>query len=851
MTVPLAGRLTPLAIRHLREQWGRSLLTALGVAMGVALFVGTATATVSVTRGLDEWMADARGLTDVTASPAGRSTGGPLAGGAGVLPATDARRIGELPGVEATTGFFGFPTTVATEGGKRTSLQANQGASAAVLGLEFARASQLYTIDVSTGELPGPAQPAVVLTPSLASTLGVGVGDRVEVAGRASNAWVDVSGVLHERGLGRLGDVAFTSLETAWTISGGDPGLSQIAIRLDDGVDADDWVATHQSAVGEGVHLTQGSRSIARSLESLAVVGSVLTVLSIGVVFLAGFLVHLTLSMSVVERVQLYGLLAALGATASQIRRLVIAEAVGLGVVASVAGTGLGVAMAWGLLRASGRLLGPIDLTLSPIALLLGAFAGVGITVLSALVPAARAATIDAVVAIRGDYAHEPSRVAPTAVGAVLVGIGGLGLTVSGDSRVLAVCLPALLLGTILVLPSALKPLAPVIGRLTSRLSPGAGDVAVLHLAKERNRSAYTLALVMVAMALAAAAGTTRTSFIGSFDDFLDREYGRDFDVVAPASFTREFVDQIAAVDGVATASPANFALARLVTEDGDEDVQVYIVEPDSYLRLADLGWTPAAQQRAIEGLRAPDGILFPSAAAERLGLAPGDTVTIVGNRGPAEFRIVATAFLPNAVTDVYMNREAGEMHFGVDGPDRIAVTVASGYDAEEVATRIETAFGDDVSFIVATVDDFKADLREQVDAGVSGFALLLVMAGVVGLFGLANTLAVSMIRRFREIGILRAIGARRRQVAAMALVESLTLVAVAFLLAIPLGAFIARPLIATLSGGLGDLGVEYRYPWMLVPALAVVGLLLGGIASLWPARRAAGLEIDAALRFD
>jgi putative ABC transport system permease protein len=107
------------------------------------------------------------------------------------------------------------------------------------------------------------------------------------------------------------------------------------------------------------------------------------------------------------------------------------------------------------------------------------------------------------------------------------------------------------------------------------------------------------------------------------------------------------------------------------------------------------------------------------------------------------------------------------------------------------------------------------------------------------------------MIRRFREIGVLRAIGARRRQVAAMALVEALTLVAVAFVLALPLGIFIGRPLIATLSTGFSDLGVHYRYPWQLVPVLGLVGLAMGAAASVWPARRAARLEVDAALRFD
>ncbi len=847
-----AGRLTPLALQHLRERWGRSLLTGLGVAMGVALFVGAMTTTRSITGSLDAWVEETKGLTDLAALPAGRGASSAFGvGGTGTLLAADVERVRGLDGVVDATGFFGFPTTIESAAGKQTNLAANVGADAALLGADFEAARRLYGLSLSAGGLPAEGAQGVIVTPALASRLDIAPGDELEISGATGNNRFIVEGVLEERGLGRIGDVAFTSLPAAWSLAGERDVVGQIAIRLADDVDSHEWAAAHDEALGAGVRLVPASRAIDQQRQSLALIGGALTVLSVGVVFLAGFLVYLTLSMSVVERLQLYGLLSAIGATAAQIRRLVVAEAVGLGLLGSAVGSGIGLFMAWALLQLGGRLTGPVDLVVTPAALALGVVTGIGITTASAWLPARRAARIDAVAAIRGDYESLTPRVMPAVVGGVLAVVGGVGLLLSGDNAVLSLALPALLLGSILVLPWALRPLAPLVGRVTALLSPGGGDVAVLHLAKERTRSAYTLALVMVAIALAFAAGITRTSFIESFDESLDRNYGRDFDVVAPDTFAPGFTQQVAAVEGVGVASPQNFAIAQLRTAQGDEDVQMRMIDPQSYPGLAGFDWRDGTYAQARQGLMAGDSVVFPSTSADRLGLAAGDTVSIVTTEGPVEFRIAATAFLPNALPDVYLNRDAGRRYFGIHGPEVVAVTVAGGHDSAQVATRVEQTLGDDVTFIVATVDDIKADVRSQIDAGVSGFLFLLVMAGVVGLFGLANTLAVSMIRRFREIGILRAIGARRRQVAAMALVESLTLVAVAFVFAVPLGALIARPLIATFATGLGDLGVGYHYPWTLLPALAVAGLAIAALASVWPARRAARLEIDAALRFD
>ena len=849
-SVPELTRLTDLSSAHVRQKWGRSLLTACGVAMGVALFVGTLTATTSINRSVGSWAADAKGLADVVASPAGRSGGDPFStAGAGTLPPGEAARVSSLPGVESAAGVFALPTVFKTESGLSTALTANQGAHGGIAGVDFAAASRMYSVELASGSLPIEGNRAVVVTPTLAASLQLVVGDRIAVATGTGDNWLVVQGILRERGLGRFGDVAFADLPTVWQISGSAGGLTQIAVRLAEGTDVASWIEQHGASL-PGTRFSQGSTSVTQSLESLSVVAGALSVLSLGVACLAGFLVYLTMSASVTERLSLYGLLAALGASRRQIRRMVIMEATILGVIASVLGTALGIGLAFAAFQLGGRLLASVRLTVPPTAVVLGALLGLGITVVSSIPPAARAAQLDAVEAIRGDYSNDVLRRRLPAVGAILFLLGAAGLALSRGTGLVAVSLPALLAGAVVALPAALGPLAPWVGRLTSRLAPGAGDVAVLHLAREGNRAAYTAALVMVAMALTMAAATVRTSLLDVFNRHMDRSYGYDFELIPASTFDPVFVDRVAALDGVDRATPINYISASLLSPTGEMSVQVRSVDPADYFSGAQFSWRSGSEAEAVAGLQSANSVILPAGTAARLGVGQGDTVTVIGADGPVDFAVVATADIPFAVPTLFVNRDAGLTHFGVEGPSAIAVTVDAGEEAAGVADRLRSEL-DDVTFLVGTVDDIKQDVRAQVDAALGGFLLLLIMAGGVGLIGLANTLAVSMLRRFREIGILRAIGAYRKQVAAMGVVEALTLVLIALLLAIPLGALVASPLIRLVSAGFNDLAVPYRYPWQLVPFLGGLGVAMAVAASLWPARHVSRLEIDTALRLD
>jgi putative ABC transport system permease protein len=346
----------------------------------------------------------------------------------------------------------------------------------------------------------------------------------------------------------------------------------------------------------------------------------------------------------------------------------------------------------------------------------------------------------------------------------------------------------------------------------------------VLHLAKERTRSAYTLALVMLVMAMALATASLWTSFTQSFDRGLERIYGDDLGLLASSAVTPAF---LAALED----HPA--------------------IDPDAYLQVADFGMVDGDRASLAAALRAGGALVLPAPAAERLGVGRGDTVTLRTTDGELPFTVAATVEFNNSPTTIHVGAVDGRERFGIAGSRNLVLGVADGWEPAAAAEAVEADLGHLATFITVSTDDRKADTRAQIAGGLNGFIVLILLTAVVGAFGLANTLAVSITQRSREIGVLRAIGARRRQVQAVAVVEAATLVAVAFVLAVPLGALISGPLLRTVAATIGDFTLEHRLPWASVPLLALAGAVIGAAAAGFPARRAAALDIDTALRFE
>ena len=845
-------RLSRLGLRTLAERRWRSILTAGGVVLGVALFVGALLTTVSSLQGFDRFVDEASGQADVVITPAGAALGSLLQPEAGAVPAGVAEDLAGIDGVAGAAGVVAFPTAVRTDRGTAIEQELNRRAPAAVVGAAL-ESQTVYPVSLAAGQLPAPGAREVVVPSPMARSLDIGPGDVLHVAAPVGPLEVTITGVLEERGVGRLRTVVFTSIEAARAMGGLADGYTQVGIKLDRGIDVPAWVARHRAGVPGGVELIEAARPLRAFRSQIAMLNGALVVSAAGILFCGGFLIYLTLAMSVAERTRLYGILQSLGATRRQVHRLVVVEALVLGSAATAVGIVLGVVVARGLAAATERLLslfGSPPLVISWWALGAGAVVGIVTTVVAALVPARRAARVDPVTAIREAQLPEPNTTGRWFVGAILLSLGASLLALT-SGLAMAAAIVVIAVGSIQLMPFVIRPLAAALRPVMGKLSRGVGDIAVLHLARERSRSAYTLALVMLVMAFTIATAAVTGSYTRSLERELDRTLGSDLQLSAASTFPPAFLDALGAHPDVEAFTAIANASTTLTHGDTDERVYVQAIDPTSYFEVGSFSWSDGDDASARQALEGGGVVIFPTSAADRLGVERGDTVVMHTADGPAEFVVAGLAHLSNIPTRLVIAKADGERLFGTWGPDEAWVNVSGTRDLEAARRSLEDDLRPMAGFIASTPSEIKEDVRAQVAGGANGFYVLIFMAGAVGLFGLANTVAVSILQRYREIGLIRALGARRRQVRSMALVEAVTLVVAAFVLAVPLGALLSRPLLAAVQSNLGDVTVHYSFPWLVLPVVGVAGLVVGALAAALPARRAAALEIDDALRFE
>ena len=235
---------------------------------------------------------------------------------------------------------------------------------------------------------------------------------------------------------------------------------------------------------------------------------------------------------------------------------------------------------------------------------------------------------------------------------------------------------------------------------------------------------------------------------------------------------------------------------------------------------------------------------------ASQRKLKVGDSIKLQTTKGPHDFTIVATYATFGGPPEVVMGIDAGRMYFNARNPSGFQLNVTPSADVATVKTAIENGVGAKNTIRVTTVATIKQEAQKQFGQFFNVFYAIILVAGVVGLLGLANTLAMSVVQRTREIGILRAVGVTRPQIRRMVLVESATLSLVAYALSLPLGYVLSVVTLKGVSSAFG-FGVSYVYPAAWVPIVGLFGIFVAVVAAIAPGRRAARLHVVSALQYE
>ncbi len=825
----------------------RTALTTLGIGLGVAVLVAALILNAALDASVERSVRDLLGRASLRVSALQESglsaaTITAIAGTPGVTVAA--------PTLERRTFPLEAPSGAAASGGAPDPLT--------VLGVDPAADAALHDRAITSGRWLPDTGGGAVLSEGLASGEGLSVGSTITLLGSADagpTAFPVVGIVAATRGDADPGGrVAWIPLASAQRLFGTagvtsvdvatapDAPVSGVAAALDRAITAEPWIlATADDLTGSLDASTVQFRLTVGLVAAIALFGG-------------AFLIFNTMAMTVAERARDLGLLRAAGMTRGQVTRQVLGSALILGVGGVIVGLVGGVALA--ILAVA--YLGPDGLPVAlgqpaipPVAPAIGAFFGIGVTLAAALEPALRAGRISPVAALTArldQSADLRARLRWLLLVFLVVGAAGILLWPGATTTPLGLVGPLAIYGLFLVVALAsswlVGPLGALAGLLARPFLPIEERLTRGSLVRDRSRTVLTVGALAVALgvmvALGGVAATTRQEATAWIDDVVPGDLL--LTSVRPVGLDEPVVADLAAVSGVARVSPyARFSIAS----DGQRLDAAAVVGSDL---LADGRLTLTAGDRAmaLQALDAGGSVILPQALADRLGLPLGATLRVLSGRTVLPFKVVGIAArtMPGvAGASVLVGWREATDRLGVVGADGFAVRFAPGAASTARPALEEVARGNALQPLGR--DAIAGSLGAAVDRLFALFDGLGLIALVVAALGITNTLAMNVLERVRELGVLRAVGLTRSQAWRLVVLEAAVLGLVGSVLGIAAGLG-AGALLVALGGG-----IAFTPGWGSVGAALVLGIALAMLAAAYPARRAARFAIVRAVTFD
>jgi len=568
----------------------------------------------------------------------------------------------------------------------------------------------------------------------------------------------------------------------------------------------------------------------------------------------ATFSIYNTFSILVAQKTRESALLRALGASRRQVLVSTVGEALLVGVVASAIGLAAGVALASGLMAlmdSAGFGLPSIPLVIDAGSVITAMVVGVVVTLLASVAPAVRASRVAPLAALR-DVAIDRSGASPWRGlgGLLVVGAGGAlaVLGTSGDGSLPSTGLGALLVvtGMVLLGPVVARPAAGVLGALLGGRRGLSGKLARRNAMRNPRRTAGTASALMVGVAVVTLFTVVGASIKQSVDDTVSQQFAGDL-VIAQSDFSGAGLSPElgSAVAGLPEVDVATGLGNAPMIVDGDDDV-ASVIEPEPLDRLLDL---EVSQGSLVElGDRQ---VALHDEYAEDHGLALGDPVPVGFADGTTDSLDVGAIFGNNELMgDVVLPKAAWVPHSATQPSDvALLIDLADGVSTAEGEAAIQPVADRFGAPDVQDRDEYVQSVASEVDQMLTIIYLLLVMAIVIALMGIANTLSLSIHERTRELGLLRAVGQSRRQLRSMVRGEAFVVALFGTAGGVGLGMFLGWAMVQAISAaeGLGS----FTLPAGQLAVVLALGALVGIVAAVRPARRAAKIDVLQAIATD
>jgi putative ABC transport system permease protein len=834
----------------------RLVLSGLAVVLGVMFVSGALILTDTLGRSFDQMFAGVYANTDVQVHGEPKVAVSELEGEEvpANVPASTVDTVAQVPGVASVTGEVEVDGArlIGPDGKVVTSFGPPR------MGVNWTGEQGL--IELREGRGPG-APDEIAIDAALARNAGVSVGDRVGVLTlepRRDFTVVGIYGFTEDRDtIGGVQFIAFTD-EVAQQLMLGEPDVwTGLDVTAAEGVSPEQLRDDIAAALGDGYQVRTGEQLAEDASAELRAGLSFFNYILLGfagvALFVGVFLILNTFSIMVAQRTRELALTRAIGASRGQIIRSVLAEATVIGVIASglglAAGVGVGAALAAFL---AGQVSLPVAALALPVSAIITAFTvGTLITLVAAVLPALRAARVPPVAAMQEAATPDRPLTRLSVAGALVAAAGGtvLGLGLSGNAggQELWAVLGGVLVcfvGVALLTPLVARPVVSVLGRLFAWSVPG--KLGRLNSGRNPRRTAITAAALMVGVALVTGVGVVLDSAKESFSrlaaDTMDAELviSGEQSGPRPPTFDATVLAEAARLPGVAAVAGSYWDLAAV---DGQN---TYVEATNDLAATSDVfGFTASAG--TIDRL-APGELVVDDRTANERGLAVGDRVEVQLSRGgPRTYELVGV-YEESPIFDGFILPQEATGDFGIPQPSMGFVKVADGAPVDQVRSAVAAMLADSPEVSVVDQSAFIDEQTSQLDGIFTMIQVLLGLAILIAVLGIINTLALSVLERTRELGLLRAVGLGRAATMRMVTVEAVVISVFGALLGVAVGIGLGSATVQALR----DEGItRLALPWVDAGTYLALAAVVGVIAAVLPAIRAARTNVLTAIAYE
>ncbi len=827
--------------------------------LGVGLVAGTYVLTDTINRSFEDIFAAGNKGTDVSVVPHEEVEleDEPPPFDAGLL-----AQVQRVDGVEEAVGtIFGLVSLIGEDGEPlQTGGAPNFAASA--------RPERFEAFDFVDGRPPENAE-EVALDKLTSDREGLAVGDPLTVSGEGPARTYRISGVATFGEVESFGgaSVAVFTPEEAQSITGKGGKFDEIVVAAEAGTTPAALKRRIDAVLPPIVDVRTGQEQAevqsSDIAEDLGFIKTALLVFAGIALFVGGFTIFNTFSITVAQRTREFAMLRTIGASRRQIVASVVGEALLIGVGASVLGVLFGLLIARALnalFKAVGADLPNTGTVLAPRTIIVSLLIGTVVTVVASLVPALRATRVPSITALREGATLPPGRGArlrrPAGAAIVVLAVValcvGLFAGLEDDNTALSLLgagAAGIFLGVALLSPELVRPAASAIGRPVERLRGLAGRLARENTMRTPGRTAVTAASLMVGLALVTFATVFAGGLRASIDKTINDDFAGDLIVQHVDGFSplpTAAGEAVAGVAGVAAVSPLRFSESRV--EGVAEQVSVTGFDPSTFASVLNVKFVEGSEA-TLTGLGAEDALVEEKWGEEN-GRGVGDTLAVTTPTGARKsYTVRGVIDGPSALSGTYyLPNEALEVDFDEREDTVVLVDAREGADIGTVEGAVTKVL--DSAFPTAEALDrtaYKENQGDQVNQLLVLVYVLLALSVLISLFGIVNTLALSIYERTREFGMLRAIGMSRRQLRQIVRYESV----ITSIMGAALGCVLGVLLAAVIMQPLRDEGFELSIPVLSILAFMVLAALAGVLAAILPARRASRLDVLDALAYE